>query len=243
MGSHVKAVLVGIPRQIVFAQTEDGGSPPRKQYGRAGIVLIGMPTLLLIAPILAASVRNEADGSPPRCTRKRLWDGTLHDARVLQYLGHVERLQLIALIDAEIERLQQARLLIAQSVVSSRLRNRPEKTLLLQTDVKTRIARTVEQKTSPSSDISSPQEQPAVSVTRIPARQRSGSRSPRRTKQIAPKTGTALTGAVPLHPVAAPPRRDEEINQGKPAEKNGVDSVSLSSFGQAISRGLAGLNH
>lgn len=155
----------------------------------------------------------------------------------------MEWLQLIALIDAEIERLQQARLLIAPSVVSSRLRSRPQKTPALQTGASTRIARTVEQKTSAPSQISAPQEQPAISITRIPARGRSGSRSPRRVKQAVPRTATALTGAVPLHPVAAPPRRDEEIAQAKPSEKGGVDSLSLSSFGQAISRGLASLNH
>jgi hypothetical protein len=157
-------------------------------------------------------------------------------------LGDVERLQLIALIDAEIERLQQARLLIAPSLVSSQLRSRPEKPSPLHTAAKKRISETREQKTSAPSDISASQEQPVVSVTRIPARERSRSRSPRRAKQAAPTTATALTGAVPLHPVAAPPRRDEASMKAKPTQNNGVDSLSLSAFGQAISRGLAGLN-
>jgi hypothetical protein len=157
-------------------------------------------------------------------------------------LVDVERLQLIALIDAEIERLQQARLLIAPSLVSSRLRSQPKNSPVLQAVAKKRVSQSLEQTTSPPSDISAPQEQPTVLVTRIPARGRSRSRSPRRTKQVEPKTATALTGAVPLHPVAAPPRRDEDRIQGKPTQKNSVDSVSLSSFGQAISRGLAGLN-
>jgi hypothetical protein len=153
----------------------------------------------------------------------------------------VERLQLIALIDAEIERLQQARLLIAPSLVSARLRSRPQKPPAPQAVAKERASPKVRQKAS-ASDISAPQEQPAVSVTRIPARQRSGSRSARRTKQVAPRTATALSGAVPLHPVAAPPRREQESNQEKPSPKSGVESLPLSSFGQAISRGLAGLN-
>ena len=158
-------------------------------------------------------------------------------------LVDVERHRLIALIDAEIERLQQARLLIAASVVSSRLRSQPPKaTPPLQAAVRKRLSRTSDQNTSVPFDISAPPEQPAVSVTRIPARERSRSRSPRRTKQIVPTTLTALTADVPLHPVAAPPKRGEEIKQEKPSLTSGVDSLSVSSFGQAISRGLASLN-
>ena len=158
-------------------------------------------------------------------------------------LVDVERHRLIALIDAEIERLQQARLLIAPSVVSSRLRSQPPKaTLPLQAAVKKHLSRTLDEISSLPFDVGAPQEQQAVSVTRIPARERSRSRSPRRAKQTVSPTLTALTADVPLHPVAAPAKRGEETKPEKPSLTSAVDSLSVSSFGQAISRGLASLN-
>jgi hypothetical protein len=157
-------------------------------------------------------------------------------------LGDVERLQLIALIDAEIERLQQARLLIAPSLVPSQWRSRPQAAPALRTAAKKTGSRTLEPKPSAPAEISALQAESPVSVTRIPARKRSGLRFSRRTKQAAPKPMTALTGAVPLHPVAAPPKREEKIDPAMPSPPSSVDAHSASAFGQAISRGLASLN-
>jgi hypothetical protein len=167
----------------------------------------------------------------------------LLEARVLQYLGDVERLRLIALLDAEIERLQQARLLIAPSLISSRLRSRPRTPQsFVQPQVEKRVSRRAERKTPAPSAMSTPAEQPTVSVTRLPAKERSGRRFSRRTKQVVPEAAIALTGNVPLHPVATPPKRNnEEVDQQKPYRDSSVHSSSLSAFGEAISRGLAAL--
>src|SRR3979490_1956929 len=140
-------------------------------------------------------------------------------------LGSVERHQLIALIDVEIERLQKARLLVAPSVVSTQLRSRPKKTQAPQPVVKERVSGTLELTASAPPPVSTPQEQPAIKITRMPAKYRARSRSPRRTKQTILRAATALTSTVPLHPVAAPPKRNEESNQGKPSEKSDVEAL------------------
>jgi hypothetical protein len=155
----------------------------------------------------------------------------------------VERLRLIALLDAEIARLQQARLLIAPSVISARLRRQPNTPpSFVQPKVEKRVPRRAEEKTPPPSAISAPPEQPVVTITRVPAKERSGRRSSRRMKQVVPEAAIALTGNVPLHPVATPPRRNkEEVDQQKLFRESPVHSSSVSAFGQAISRGLAAL--
>jgi hypothetical protein len=145
----------------------------------------------------------------------------------------VDRLEIIAAIDAEIERLEHARLLIAQSAV--------EKPSNISRGRRARAAKVgKKQPFSPDgrsrgkSLATMPtviEEKPQVLVVRIPPKEL----PKRRVVQTAMKQRTALTGDIPQGPVAVAKNRESAA---------GADTrtpSSTSAFGLAITRGLASL--
>jgi hypothetical protein len=148
-------------------------------------------------------------------------------------LSQVDRLEIIAAIDAEIERLEHARLLIAQSGV--------EKPSNISRGRRTRAARAgKKQPFSPDNRSSGKshaagltviEEKPQVLVVRIPPREL----PKRRVVQTAMKQRTALTGDIPKGPIAVAKNRERAVG----AEIR--THSSMSAFGLAITRGLASL--
>jgi hypothetical protein len=145
----------------------------------------------------------------------------------------VDRLEIIAAIDAEIERLEHARLLIAQSAVakpSNAIRER-----------RARAAKVGKKQTVSPNDRSSGkshatgptviEEKPQALVVRIPPKEL----PKRRVVQTAMKQRTALTGDIPQGPVAVAKNRERAAG----AEIR--TPSSMSAFGLAITRGLASL--
>jgi hypothetical protein len=152
----------------------------------------------------------------------------------------VDRLEIIAAIDAEIERLEHARLLIAQSAAEKplnvsrgrRARAAGRRARAAKVGKKQPFSR--DNRSSGKSYATGPtvkEEKPQVLVVRIPPKEL----PKRRVVQTATKQRTALTGDVPQGPVAVAKNREKA---------SGADvrtPSSMSAFGLAITRGLASL--
>jgi hypothetical protein len=145
----------------------------------------------------------------------------------------VDRLQIIAAIDAEIECLKHARLLIAQSAV--------EKPSNVSRERRARVAKvgkkqpfSPDDRSSGKSHATGPtviEEKPQVLAVRIPPKEL----PKRRVVQTAMKQRTALTGDIPQGPVAV------AKNWEKAGGADSRATSSMSAFGLAIARGLASL--
>jgi hypothetical protein len=151
------------------------------------------------------------------------------------YVEQVDRLEIIAAIDAEIERLQHARSLVVQSGVGKRSKGSPEtRTRAANVGKKRPVAR--DQQSIGRSYAARPtviKEKPQVLVTRVPPKEP----PKRRVAQAATKQRTALTGDVPRDPVAVAAE-----HRGPPAEAANNRAVTpISAFGLAITRGLGSL--
>lgn len=143
----------------------------------------------------------------------------------------MDRLEIIAAIDAEIERLEHVRFLIAQSAIEKRSNiSRGRRARGAKVGKKQPFS--PESGSSGKSHATGPtviEEQPRVLVVRIPPKEL----PKRRVVQTATKQRTALTGAVPQGPVAVAKNRE------KPAGTDTRTASSMSAFGLAITRGLA----
>jgi hypothetical protein len=143
----------------------------------------------------------------------------------------VDRLKIITAIDAEIERLEHARLLIAQSAV--------EKPSNISHGKRARAGKlgkkqhsSLDNRSNGKLHAASPtiiEVKPQVLVVRLPPKEL----PKRRVVQAATKQRTALTGAIPHGPVAV------AKNPEKPAGADTRTPSSTSAFGRAITRGLA----
>jgi hypothetical protein len=146
------------------------------------------------------------------------------------YVEHVNRPAIIAAIDAEIERLQQARFLIAHSAVGKRSSDRKQKQSpptrpgQEQPIARTRKAIALSRGAQPTVIREKP-----VLVTRIAPKE-----PPKRRIQAATKHLSALTSDVPQGPIAVPATRRETT-----AEAGNRTATPTSAFGLAITRGLA----
>jgi hypothetical protein len=165
--------------------------------------------------------------------RKTAYPGSAK-AFPIWYVEQMYRVEIIAEIDAEIERLQQARFLIAQSAIGKqsngsrlghgRVARAGKKPSLTQgsqgTGRSNATGPTVVQEKSP------------VLIIRVPPKEP----RKRRVVEAATKEGTALSGQVPMHPVVVAAR-------ARSSAAEGVDRTSspTSAFGRAITRGLASL--
>jgi hypothetical protein len=152
--------------------------------------------------------------------------------------------EIIAAIDAEIATLQQARLLVAQSLVHVQINSGTRATSRTVVPSKPRHeplapARHVPRNHGPKNhglrDLEIPEV--PVAITRIPAKSAPAQRG---FKAIS-KERTALNAEIPAGPVAVPKKKGEEITafEGHPADGA---SVSASAFGQAVTRGLMALD-
>jgi hypothetical protein len=142
--------------------------------------------------------------------------------------------EIIAAIDAEIATLQQARLLVAQSLVQTQINS--------VTRAKSRAAAPSKKRREPlpptghaPKDSETPEV--PVTITRIPAKRAPAQRG----YKAVSKQRTALNAEIPTGPVAVPKKKGEEITafEGRPADG---PSVSASAFGQAVTRGLMALD-
>jgi hypothetical protein len=152
--------------------------------------------------------------------------------------------EIIAAIDAEIATLQQARLLVAQSLVQAPVNSgarAKSKTVIPSKKRREPLAqaRHVPRNHGPKSHALGNVEIPEVpvTITRIPAKRAPAQRG----FKAVSKQRTALSAEIPMGPVAVPKKKGEEITafEGHPA--NGA-SVSASAFGQAVTRGLMALD-
>jgi hypothetical protein len=159
--------------------------------------------------------------------------------RVIYYVRKVNRQELIAALDAEIARLQHARLLIARSVVHRRPSKRPAQQLASTKSRQRVISRAAQESLAPPPRERrlQPENEAAVPFTRVPAKQ-----APRpRVSRTVSKHPTALTGNVPTEPVAVPSKNSRQSAAGAEADLPTV-APAASAFGQAIARGLATLH-
>jgi hypothetical protein len=142
--------------------------------------------------------------------------------------------EIIAAIDAEIATLQQARLLVAQSLVQTQINS--------VTRAKSRAAvpsKARREPLAPTRHVPKDSEIPEVpvTITRLPAKRAPAQRG----FKAVSKQRTALSAEIPTGPVAVPKKKGEEITafEGHPADGA---SVSASAFGQAVTRGLMALD-
>ena len=146
----------------------------------------------------------------------------------------MDRLEIIAAIDAEIERLQHARSLVVQSGVGMRSKGTLERrTRAANAGKKRTVAR--DRQSIGRSHAARPtviKERPQVLITRVPPKEP----PKRRVAQAATKQRTALTGDVPRDPVAVAAEHREPA-----AEANNEAVSPTSAFGLAITRGLGSL--
>src|SRR5581483_5561770 len=151
----------------------------------------------------------------------------------------MDRQQIIAAIDAEIARLEHARLLITQSRLTEQ-KSLPA--LACRKQARERNERTLVRKVEtpslpqPVRQIAERQEK-EVSVVRVPARE---ARKSRRIVPAARRQMTALTNDVPRTPVVVPPKPPEKTERLQRAMPPPASTTApASAFGIAISRGLA----
>jgi hypothetical protein len=151
------------------------------------------------------------------------------------YVEQVDRREIIAAIDAEIERLQHARFLIVQSAAGKQSNGSGERHgRTAKVEKKRPVAR--DSQSIGRSHAAGPtviQEKPQVLITRVPAKEP----PKRRVAQAATKQWTALTGDVPQHPVVVAAK-----SRSSPAQADDNTVSPTSAFGLAITRGLSSLN-
>lgn len=152
----------------------------------------------------------------------------------------MDRLEIIAAIDAEIERLERSRLLIAQSAIQKQsIISRGRRAQAVKVAKKQPFS--PDNRSGGKLHAAGPtviEEKPQVLVVRIPPKEF----PKRRVVQAATKQRTALTGAIPQGPVAVAKNRGkaaEAKNREKAAEADPRTPSSMSAFGLAITRGLA----
>jgi len=142
-------------------------------------------------------------------------------------LDSMNRQEIIAVLDAEIARLQSARDLVAQSLVNVKQTGPPQSSARASSPTRLRSAVIKAKRLAPSQAERQTQLSEAVSVpiTRLPAKEAPRQRLRSRDN---PRAATALTGVVPNGPVAAPRKSERPMQE-----------MSASTFGEAISRGFA----
>jgi hypothetical protein len=149
----------------------------------------------------------------------------------------VYRLELIAALDTEIARLQQARALIAQSLAHVQSSDRP-RPLFASSEPRSSATR-FERLARPQPKRRKQKEEAPVLIVRVPAKE-----APKQRRfRTAPKQTTALKGAltgdVPRNPIAVP-RKSKRDEEREPEGKfGGIRPAPASAFGEAISRGFA----
>ena len=150
------------------------------------------------------------------------------------YVEQVDRLEIIAAIDAEIERLQHVRSMVVQSGLGKRSKGGLERRTPAAKAAKKRpVAR--DRQSIGRSHAARPtviKEKPQVLITRVPPKEP----PKRRVAQAATKQRSALTGDVPQDPVAVAAEHREPA-----AEANDRAVSPTSAFGLAITRGLGSL--
>lgn len=158
---------------------------------------------------------------------------------------HVDRQQIIAALDTEIARLQQARALIIQTVARARPAARRQSTFQSASASEktassaTRIGRLV----GPQNGSRTPQthQETTALVTKVPAKE-----APKhRPFTVALKQTTALTGNIPRGAVAAPTKIGRDLMRGSLGSEEKLGALGrapASAFGEAISRSLASIN-
>lgn len=155
----------------------------------------------------------------------------------------MDRQEIIAALDAEIARLQHARHLIIQS---RRAKQASRQSTVRPKQIKQKSEKLLVRKIEKIAELSHPAPQAAqkpeqqVAVVRVPARQ---PRNARRVAATPMRQVTALTRNVPQSPVAAPPKaREKKEGTERPTPSPVSTTAPASSFGMAISRGLASLS-
>jgi hypothetical protein len=148
----------------------------------------------------------------------------------------VDRLEIIAAIDAEVTRLRHARFLIAQYSVgtpSDHRRSEPPMPVKRRKERSVATGRQVIARAHRERQIQK-QEVPVL-ITRVTAKEAPKQRvTPAATRQK-----TALTGDVPENPIAVPANRRKETGEGSETSVAHTASAPASAFGLAITRGLA----
>jgi hypothetical protein len=141
----------------------------------------------------------------------------------------VTRLEIIAAIDAEIARLQRARLLIVQASDESRSNGGNERRARRKSAGKKQpVARDRQSIGASHAVVPTVINEKPILVTRLAPKE-----PPKRRMQAATKHLNALTRDVPQGPVAVPATRRETR-----AETDNRTAAPTSAFGLAISRGL-----
>ena len=151
----------------------------------------------------------------------------------------VDRLEIIAAIDAEVTRLRHARFLIAQYGVgkpSDHRRSEHPQPVKRRKERSVTTGRQVIARAHRERQIQQKQEVPVL-ITRVTAKEAPKQRvTPAATRQK-----TALTGDVPENPVAVPANRRKEAAEGSETRLAHTTSTPVSAFGLAITRELASL--
>lgn len=154
----------------------------------------------------------------------------------------MDRQEIITAIDAEIARLHHARFLIAQSLVGEGRGHQRPRQLTPAKQAKPNPSVRNRETTARSRHVRQADrtEEAQVVVIRVPARE---APRPRLTRAVAKQTQqrTALTSDVPKGAVAVP-RKTRENADGREGNAAPGISVPASTFGIAISRGLASLD-
>jgi hypothetical protein len=149
----------------------------------------------------------------------------------------VDRLEMIAAIDAEVTRLRHARFLIAQYGVgklSDHRRSERPRPVKRREDRHVATGRQVIAHAHRERQIQQKQELPVL-ITRVTAKE---APKPRITP-VATKQKTALTADVPENPIAVPANRRKEAGEGSETSVAHTASAPASAFGLAVARELA----
>jgi hypothetical protein len=154
-------------------------------------------------------------------------------AALIWYVVCVDRLELIAALDTEIARLQQARALIAQSLAHVQPNDRP-RPLFASAKPRSSVTR-FEGLARPQSKRPKQKEEAPVLIVRVPAKE-----APKQRRfKTAPKQTMALTGDVPRSPIAVPRKSERDVEREPAGKSGGIEPAAASAFGEAISRGFA----
>jgi hypothetical protein len=151
----------------------------------------------------------------------------------------VDRVEIIAAIDAEVTRLRHARFLIAQYGVgkpSDHRRSERPRPVKRREDKHVATGRQVIAHAHRERQIQQKQELPVL-ITRVTAKE---APKPRITP-VATKQKTALTADVPENPIAVPANRRKEAGEGSETSVAHTASAPASAFGLAVARELASL--
>lgn len=174
--------------------------------------------------------------SPPPHLACELCPHSRMEETAIWYLEQVNRIEIIAAIDAEIERLQHARLLIAHSAIkkpsTDSHQKLPRVARVGQKQAPARARRSIPQPSDTAPTVID--QQPQIFITRLPPKE-----APKRRMASIPTkrwTAPALTGNVPQGPVAAVSRSQE-----KAVGAADGTVAPTSAFGLAITRRLASI--